>query len=125
MIFGEFPIQECKDSILAHTLKLPQKTIKKGSVIGDNEIELIKNSNLEKIWIAKLEPNDLNENDAATMLANSLSNENCKAETAFTGRVNLFSTVSGIFCPNTDKINELNSVDSAITLATLDSYTQY
>ena len=50
MIFGEFPIQECKDSILAHTLKLPEKTIKKGSVIGDNEIELIENSNLEKIW---------------------------------------------------------------------------
>ena len=123
MIFGEFPIQECKDSILAHTLKLPQKTIKKGSIIGDNEIELIEKSNLEKIWVAKLEPNDLHENDAATMLANSLSNEYCKAETAFTGRVNLFSTAPGVFCPNTDKINELNSVDSAVTLATLAAFT--
>ena len=122
MIFGELPIQECKDCFLAHTLKLPQRTIKKGSIIGDEEFEVIRNANITKIWVAKLEPNDVHENKAASMLATSLENDRCRAEAAFTGRVNLFSTTSGIFCPDSDKINEINCVDSAITLATLESY---
>ena len=123
MIFGEFPPQQCKDSILAHTLKLPQKTIKKGSILGNTELELIEQANIEKIWVAKLEENDLHENEAATNLANALCNEQCVADVAFTGRVNLFSTISGIFCPNIDIINSLNRIDPAITLATLQSFT--
>ena len=123
MIFGEFPPQQCRDSILAHTLKLPQKTIKKGSMLGNTELELIKQANIEKIWVAKLEENDLHENEAATNLANALCNEQCIADVAFTGRVNLFSTISGIFCPNIDIINSFNRIDPAITLATLQSFT--
>ena len=123
MIFGEFPPQQCKDSILAHTLKLPQKTIKKGSILSNTELELIAQANIEKIWVAKLEENDLHENEAATNLANALCNEQCIADVAFTGRVNLFSTISGIFCPNIDIINSFNRIDPAITLATLQSFT--
>ena len=123
MIFGEFPPQQCKDSILAHTLKLPQKTIKKGSILSNTELELIEQANIEKIWVAKLEENDLHENEAATNLANALCNEQCVADVAFTGRVNLFSTISGIFCPNIDIINSFNRIDPAITLATLQSFT--
>ena len=71
---------------------------------------------------ARLEPGDIDENEAALKLANRLAGAHLRCSPPFTGRVNLFAEIAGLAIVEAEAIDQVNAVDEAITVATLPRY---
>lgn len=119
MIFGRVPTNQAVDTILAHTLALPERRLRKGLVLTKEDVEQITGAGISEIVVARLEANDLLENIAAERVASWLASSFIEAAEPFTGRVNLHANRSGVFTADRDVVNLLNRVNPAITLATL------
>jgi molybdenum cofactor cytidylyltransferase len=122
MIFGEFPVREAQGLILAHSLRLATATLKKGRVLSEADVKLLATSGINFVMAAKLEDGDLGEDEAAGLVADSLAGDNVHAGGAFTGRANLIATKRGLLVIDRARLDRLNLVDEAVTVATLPPY---
>ena len=96
MKFGSVPIKKAKGSILAHSTRLPNRVLKKGHVLSEDDVILFIQQGIKDVIVAQLEPNDVAENDAATLITSKLYAENIIASDAFTGRCNLVADARGL-----------------------------
>ena len=119
MKFSEYHLDDALGAILAHSLRLPNKSLKKGRVLTDSDLLFLKEYGYEKIVCAKLEEGDLNEDVAAAELATLIAGSNLVKGNAFTGRCNLFSETSGLVVFNPLYLDRFNSVHESITLGTV------
>jgi molybdenum cofactor cytidylyltransferase len=117
--FGPVALAEAEGAILAHALRLESLILKKGDVVTrDRQAKLVE-AGVAGVIAARLEPGDIEENEAARRLAERLMGEHLSAERPFTGRVNLFARQGGLVIVDRASIDGVNSVDEAITVATL------
>ncbi|MBR0671877.1 NTP transferase domain-containing protein [Neoroseomonas soli] len=123
MIFGPTPIEEAKGAILAHSLRLPGKVIKKGTVLDEEAVAAIKDAGKRDVITARLEAGDVPENDAAERLAAALTAPLVARSRAATGRVNLLSETAGLLVLDARRLDGINAVDESLTVATLPNYT--
>ena len=119
MIFGEVLIDDAVDTILAHTTKISDITIKKGQILTHKDIELLKHHNINKITVARLEISDISEDKAALLIATALKTTLVETGNAFTGRCNLISQTKGLMHLDQTKLDRINLINEAITIATL------
>lgn len=121
MKFDTCQIKDAEGCILAHSVITHSKKIKKGKVLNPQDLEVIHNSGISEIMVARLEPGDLGEDEAAALLGNKITTEEPSlfASTPFTGRVNIYSSQEGLLKFDSKRITAFNMVDEAITLATL------
>lgn len=119
MIFGSLALAEAEGAILAHTLRLPARVIKKGTTLDGPAIAALHEAGYEHVIAAKLEAGDVGENEAASRLAAALSAPGIVASRAGTGRVNLSAATRGLFIVDRAAVDRLNAVDEALTLGTL------
>lgn len=122
MIFGEFAISEAVDVVLAHSVKLPDGVLSKGRQLKCEDVSRLQNAEISSVIGARLDAGDLSEDQAATRLANAVPPGNIRFSAAATGRVNVYSTVDGLFVANKDAIDRLNRIDPAITFACVSNH---
>jgi molybdenum cofactor cytidylyltransferase len=120
MKFGDTPLGEALGAILAHSLKLGSRVLKKGSILTEADLAALGQAGLASVTAARLEPGDAGEDQAADALAQALAGGNIRAAKAFTGRANLFAEKPGLCLVDRDGVNMFNAVDEAITLATIE-----
>ncbi len=119
MIFGRVKLEEARGGILAHSLKTPQGVLRKGALVDDLAYELLQQAGYEQLTIARLEPGELPEGEAASALGELLVSPGLRRSVDVHGRVNLFATANGLLRIDTGVITRLNLIDEAIALATL------
>ena len=102
-----------------HSLRAGGRLLKKGRVLAPADIEEIRGAGITSITIARLEPDDIAEDEAAARIALALAAEGARVGAAFTGRSNLYATVSGVMNFDASTIDLINGIDESITLATL------
>ena len=119
MRFGEVSVTEAEGAILAHSLKLGATALKKGRVLSRADVDAIAAAGLSEITVARLDPGDIGENDAAERVAAAAIGPGITAAAPFTGRVNLHAETFGLLVFDPARVNRLNLVDEAITLGTL------
>jgi molybdenum cofactor cytidylyltransferase len=119
MRFGEVPVAEAEGAILAHSLKFDVIALKKGRVLSRGDIDAIAAAGLSAITVARLEPGDVGEGEAAERVAAAAIGPGITAAAPFTGRVNLHADAHGLLVFDRDRLDRLNLVDEAITLGTL------
>lgn len=122
MKFGKFPLDECLDGILAHSLKIDGLRLKKGTRLTADHIARLKQGEIRTLTVARLDSGDIHEDEAAQRIAEAISGgaqTGVTVERAFTGRANLFADNAGVLCVDRGAINALNRIDPAITLACL------
>ncbi|HTV46411.1 MAG TPA: molybdopterin-binding/glycosyltransferase family 2 protein [Stellaceae bacterium] len=119
MKFGEVPVAEADGAILAHSLRLGTTALKKARVLSRADLELIAAAGLERIVVARLEPGDVAEDEAARRVAVAVAGDGIEAAAPFTGRANLFATARGLLVFDRERLDRLNLVDEAVTLGTL------
>lgn len=122
MKFGPVPVAEAVDAIAAHTIRAGGVVIKKGRRIGSDDARHLREGGITETVVARLEPGDVGEDEAAYRLARALAGPHCRVEPPFTGRSNLFATGSGILVVEAAGLEAINAVDEAITAATLAPY---
>ena len=117
MKFGAVPLAEAEGGILAHRVS----SLAKGKVISSSDIRDLAQAGVETVVVARLEADDVGEDDAAHMLATALTGDaaGLRLTTASTGRVNVVATRPGLAAIDADAINAVNSVDPMVTVATV------
>jgi molybdenum cofactor cytidylyltransferase len=119
MKFGEVPVAEAEGAILAHSLKLGTAALKKARVLSRADLDLIAGAGLSHIVVARLERDDVGEDEAARAIAAAVAGDGVEAAAPFTGRANLHAQARGLLVFDRERLDRLNLVDEAITLGTL------
>ncbi len=122
MIFGETPLDRAEGAILAHSLKAGTRSFKKGRVLSAADVGVLRAAGLDSVIAARLEAGDVHEDEAATVIAEALAGEDLSVSAAFTGRCNLIAEARGLAVFDRARLDALNLVDEAVTVATLAPY---
>lgn len=119
MYFGRQPIEQTAQAILAHSVKLKHRTLKKGRVITADDIADLKAAGLETIMVARLEAEDVGEDAAAQTLARAVTHEYLAFDKPFTGRCNIRAGCHGLLHINAAGLEHINRIHESLTIATL------
>jgi molybdenum cofactor cytidylyltransferase len=122
MKFGPASPTEAIGGVTVHTLRQGSLVLKKGTTIGDAEVEALTRAGVKEIVVVRLEDGDVSEDAAAASIAQAVAGEGVNVERAFTGRSNLFAAKPGVLVVDRAKVDRINGVDEAITFATLAAY---
>jgi molybdenum cofactor cytidylyltransferase len=119
VIFGSVPLAQARGGILAHSLKTADRVLRKGALVDSAALALLSAAGYDKVTVARLEPGDVPEGEAAARLGELLLRDGLRRSDDFHGRINIFALADGLLRLDVDKILQINMVDEAITLATL------
>ncbi|WP_460451837.1 molybdopterin-binding protein [Alsobacter sp. SYSU BS001988] len=122
MLFGPVSLEDALGGVAAHSVRLPDGVVKKGSLLDAERIARLRAAGVREVVVVRLEPGDVPEDEAARRLAEAAAGENVRVEKPFTGRSNLFAQTAGVLVVDRDAVDRLNGTDEAITFATLPAW---
>ena len=123
MKFEEVVASDAAGTVLAHSHRLGAgRTVKKGRVLSDEDCRALQGAGITRITVARLEGDDLGEDEASRRVADAAAGPHLRVARATTGRANLFSEVRGLFLVSRSRVDEVNLLDEAITLATVPEF---
>jgi len=120
--FGPTAPAEALGAIAVHSIRKGDLVLKKGTRIGEAEAAALQAAGIDEIVVARIEPGDVPEDEAAADIAAAVAGEGVRVDRAFTGRANLFAEAAGVLLLDRAAIDRLNRVDPAITVATLPAF---
>ncbi len=119
MKFGDCPVDQAAGSILAHSLRLPDRSLKKGRVLGRADVSALADAGYRTVVVATLEADDVDENRATQILAQAIATDSTEVRGPFAGRCNLTAREHGVLVLDQEGVDRINFVDESLTLATL------
>ena len=123
MEFGPVPVRDATGAVLAHSLMLEGRRLRKGRVLAETDIAALAAAGIAEVTVARLGPGDVGEDSAAGRIAAALAPAPAEAglrlTEPFTGRVNLHAERPGVLGLDRAAVDRLNALDPAVTLATL------
>jgi molybdenum cofactor cytidylyltransferase len=119
MKFGAVPISAARGAVLAHSVRLPDGTLRKGTLLGDVELARLASAQIQSVVVAQLGAGDIPEDVAAQRVAAALAGEGLEIGSATTGRVNLYAAADGLLCVIAARVHAANVVHEGLTVATL------
>lgn len=119
MFFGSMPVGEAEGAFLAHSVSLGGKRFRKGHRLSVEDLGLFRAAGREAVIVARYESGDVAEDEAARRVAAAATGEGVRRQEPFTGRCNLYAAVHGIALVDAGRVERLNGVDEAVTIATV------
>ncbi|MCT4557964.1 MAG: molybdopterin-binding protein [Pelagimonas sp.] len=123
MKFGSVPLAEAVGGILAHSVAHASGRLKKGVVLTQSDVDVLRQAGLQAVTVAQPDPSDITEDLAAQQLAQALVPDpqavGLRLGAAATGRVNIYAATPGIVQLDAARIHALNAIDPMITVATV------
>jgi molybdenum cofactor cytidylyltransferase len=120
--FGETPIDEAAGAILGHSWRTQGINFSKGRRLSVADVTKLKEAGASSIVAARLDAEDVHEDEAATIVAKALAGEGIEITAAFTGRCNHFAQEAGLAVIDHERIDALNELDESVTVATLQPF---
>jgi molybdenum cofactor cytidylyltransferase len=122
MKFGAAPLSDARGAIMAHSQKVGDRMIRKGSLLDEAAVAALRAAGRTEVICARLEPGDVPEDIAADRLATPLVSPLIARSRSATGRVNLSAEAPGLLRVDVASIDRLNTIDEAMTIGTLPDY---
>ncbi|MGV8996212.1 MAG: NTP transferase domain-containing protein [Parvibaculaceae bacterium] len=122
MIFADMHVSDAEGAILVHSLRAGDFTFKKGRVLSAADIAALAAAQVTQVTAIRLEAGDVPEDEAASALASALAGARTRVAAPFTGRANLFAEADGILLYDPARLDAINLIDEALTLAVLTPY---
>jgi molybdenum cofactor cytidylyltransferase len=119
MKFGAVPLSTALGAVLAHSVRLPDGTLRKGGQLGEAEIARLRAAQVQSVVVAQLESGDIPEDTAAQRVVLALAGDGLEIGTATTGRVNLYAGADGILSIDAARVHAANLIHEGLTIATL------
>ena len=119
MIFGEIETGDAEDAILAHSIRAGTLSFKKGRRLSASDVANLQAEGISQVTAIRLEPGDVPEDEAAATLARTLAGAGFSVAEPFTGRANLYAEADGVFVYDRERLDKINLLDEALTVATL------
>ncbi|MFW6042099.1 MAG: molybdopterin-binding protein [Chloroflexota bacterium] len=120
MRFGPVPLDEATGKILGHNVtgEDGRRLFRKGKPLTEDDIEQLRQAGRETVYVAELEPGDVDEDSAAGRIARGLLGDGLRLSGPSTGRANLYATCLGMVRVDVGRLLRLNRFDG-VTLATV------
>ncbi|MEM7116242.1 MAG: molybdopterin-binding protein [Chloroflexota bacterium] len=124
MKFGPVPTTEAAGKILGHNIAAPsgRRAFRKGHALTSDDITQLLAIGRTIVYVAEIEPDDVDENEAAKRIATAVAGGNLTLSRAVTGRVNLHAAKLGVLRVDAARLAQVNAC-AGTTLATLLSQT--
>jgi molybdenum cofactor cytidylyltransferase len=119
VIFGEFALEEAQGTLLAHTTRLRGGVLPKGVTLDPAAIAALRRTGVTHVTAARLEPDDIGEDEAASRLADALLAPGVERTRTGTGRANLAAAHHGLFRVEAAALDALNAIHEGLTIGTL------
>jgi molybdenum cofactor cytidylyltransferase len=120
--FGETPIDDAAGAILAHSWRAGGINFAKGRRLSGDDVAKLKLAGAASVIAARLDPEDMHEDEAAATVARALAGKGIEITAPFTGRCNHFAGEAGLAVIDHERIDALNELDESVTVATLAPY---
>ena len=127
MKFGKFDVDGAAGAILAHSIQTPNGRMRKGTVIGADDIATLKSAGITSVTTALLEHGDVHENDAAQQFAQAMyliRRWLAIAHRAIYGAREYYRGGPGVVQLDAARLIAANSVASMISVATVPEFQQ-
>jgi molybdenum cofactor cytidylyltransferase len=113
-------LEQAEGKILGHNVAGPdgRRLLRKGTPLSQDDIESLRRLGRRTLYVAELEPGDVEENEAARRIAEAALGPGLRFTGPATGRVNLMATVLGIFRFAEARLTALNTCEG-VTVASL------
>jgi molybdenum cofactor cytidylyltransferase len=123
MKFGPVPLDQAEGRILGHNVAGPdgKRLLRKGKALRREDLESLRGLGRRTVYVAELEPGDVEENVAAERIARAALGPGLRLSGPSTGRVNLVSTVLGVFRFAGERLRVVNASEG-VTIASLASH---
>lgn len=111
----EIKTEDAIGSVLCHDITEIVKDqrkgprFKKGHIIKEEDIEVLLNLGKEHLYVFEKDETMIHENDAAKILCNLCFNEYMKKSAISEGKIELTSTIDGLFKVNREELFKVNS----------------
>ncbi len=122
MIFGDMAVAEAEGAVLAHSVRMSGGSFKKGRVISAADVATLAAAGIERVTAVRLEASDVPEDRAASELATALAGPALRVAEPFTGRANFFAEADGVLVYDRARLDAVNLVDEAMTVASLEPF---
>ncbi len=128
MKFGPVRPEAAEGAILAHSVRLKDRRLRKGTGLSAADIADLTAGGIREVIVARPDPGDIQENAAAARLAAALvpdpGRSGLRVADPFTGRVNLIAEGPGVAVLDVPALEAFNRVNPMITIATVPRYQQ-
>lgn len=120
MKFEPVPLSRAKGKILGHNIAAAdgRRLLRKGKPLSDEDLEKLRLLGRSSVYVASLEPDDVDENKAARRVADAICGPGLHIVGVASGRANLLADEMGILRIDVDRLAQINECNG-ITLATL------
>lgn len=122
MKFGEIRVEEAEGVILAHSVRHAKGAFRKGRVLSAGDVALLAEAGVERVFAARLEPDDMPEDEAAEAVARPLAGDGALVQAPFTGRANLHAAAAGVALVDVERVRGLNRLHESLTAATVPAF---
>tara|TARA_Y100001960_G_scaffold327951_1_gene415576 strand:+ start:230 stop:1870 length:1641 start_codon:yes stop_codon:yes gene_type:complete len=122
MDFRVFMLDEAEGTILAHSVRADEQSFKKGRILSTDDIIALKTAGLNSVIAARLEAGDVPEDEAAQAVADAACGDGVRCAAPFTGRCNLYADVHGVALIDQVRLDRINLINEALTIATISPY---
>ena len=122
MKFGPVAIADALDALLAHAVMTGGRTLRKGHRVTAADIAAFASEGLRDVVVARPEPQDVGEDEAAATIAAALAGAHIRVDAADTGRANLYAVTGGVLVVDRAAVDALNAIDPGLTIATLPEF---
>ncbi|MEM1316151.1 MAG: molybdopterin-binding protein, partial [Pseudomonadota bacterium] len=123
MNFGRTPLSEAEGAILAHSMTVGGRRLKKGSRLSAEDVARLRAAGREEVIAARLGAADVPEDEAAALLGAALAPDpaalGLSLSAPFTGRLNVYALTGGVLRVDAARVAAVNAQNEAVTLATL------
>jgi molybdenum cofactor cytidylyltransferase len=119
MIFGSTPLGQAVGAILAHSVNSGGVRMKKGRKLTADDVAALAKVGVGEVIAARLEADDVDEDTAANAIAKACGGTGARLQAAFTGRCNLYADGPGVMVLDPVRVDRMNRIHEAITIATL------
>lgn len=123
MKFQPVPLLEAKGKILGHNIADAdgRRLLRKGKPLSDEDLEKLRLLGRSSVYVAIMEPDDVDENKAARRVAEAICGSGLHLAGVASGRANLLVDEIGILRIDVDRLARINECNG-ITLATLTTH---
>src|SRR3954451_6109638 len=123
MKFGPVPLDQAAGKILGHNIAGPDghRLLRKGRPLTAADLAALAGIGRQSVYVAELEPGDVDENNAARRVARALAGPGLRLPGAASGRANALANFMGILRVDPTRLARLNDLEG-LTAATLASH---
>ena len=123
MKFEATPLTEAQGAILGHNVynDSGRRVLRKGRALGEAELLLLADLGRDSVFAARLEPGDVDEDEAARRVSEAVVGAGLTRRGSTTGRVNFHARELGVLRVDAEALDRINDCEG-VTLATLPNH---